>query len=146
MKQSYPPRVQRTTTFSMTTTKIFTIHLALSIAYFGITNAVEIRTCSNVKNFNDINNIINEDDDRIKLICPFKFDTDQTINIDKSGITIVCSKENDYDECQFTGKGRHLNILGDSVTLVGFNFNKSKSGAVQVLGSGASFIDCFFKE
>lgn len=130
----------------MTIRNIFAIHLLLSAAYFGTTNVLAIRTCSDVNDFNDLNDAINNVDDNIKLLCPFKNDSKRTIDIVKSDITIVCTKENDNDACQFVGDGRHLNILGDSVTLVGFDFSNSKSGAVQVIGSGASFIDCTFKE
>lgn len=122
-----------------------TLAVALVSLAVQFTNVNALRTCSKIDAPIDVINIINEKKNKIVLVCPFNINSSEAIDITRSNVSIVCLKEKASDKCEFTGINRHLNILADSVTLVGFDFNKSKSGAVQVAGSSISFIDCSFK-
>lgn len=104
-----------------------------------------INACIDTKKV-DLGNIIeSEKVSNIFLLCPFKATSSRAININRSHITIVCMKENASDVCQFKSKRRHLNLYGDGVTVIGFDFMDSENGAVNIVGRGSSFIDCTFK-
>ena len=120
--------------------------LLLSLLTSAIQNVVGIKTCSQVNFLQDIINLTNNEVSRIILLCPFKISSQKSIDIRKSNISIVCFKGTDDDTCEFNGTQRHITVRGDNVSFVGFDFNNSEKGAVEVKGKGTSFIDCSFRE
>lgn len=118
----------------------------MAVIQFPESNSQKVRTCTDIKNSrNDLENFINNSDNNsIKLICPFTIDSQQSFNIYKSNVSIVCAKENAGDTCLFRGSKRHVNVWGNSVTLIGFDFKNAGNAAVKVAGNSASFIDCSF--
>lgn len=118
----------------------------LSLVVVANANTSKMRTCVKINSNADFESAINDESNRIILTCPFKLDEDEIIDIQRSDFTVVCSRENVKDKCEFKSGSSHLNINGDSVTFVGFDFLDSRNGAVHIEGKSVSFIDCSFEK
>ncbi len=116
---------------------------SLALIYALSSNVTAAQKCRDIEKI--VNILHSETTSSIFLFCPFVSENAKPIGIHRSDVSIVCMKENSSDVCQFKGLQRQLNILGDGVTLIGFDFMNSKNGAVNVAGKSISFIDCSFQ-
>ena len=124
--------------------KMFRSIISLSALIYSLSLcAVAAQECRDIAKI--ASTLDSETSSNVFLFCPFATTNTQAVGIHRSNISIVCKKENPSDVCEFNGSQRHLNIHGDKVTLVGFDFLNSKNGAVNVIGKGITFIDCTFK-
>jgi hypothetical protein len=112
---------------------------------FTLTNAMTLRSCTKVTTYQELEEAIHTEVSNIITLCPFELWMKDTIHITRSDISIVCHREEPTDLCTVYGWKRHINVSGTGVTLIGFDFERSTSGAVQVMGETVSFIDCTFK-
>ena len=113
-----------------------------------LSNANELRTCVEINSFSDLETAIQNQNSRIVLTCPFLLeDGDKFLDIERSDVSIVCSRQNANDICEFRSPNAHLNIPENvtGVKFIGFKFSNSRLGAVHVKGDRVSFIDCSFE-
>ena len=109
-------------------------------------NATGLRSCMEINSNDDFVNAIQDESKSIIFTCPFQLNENERIDIQRSHFTVVCSRENDDDKCEFQSSSSHLFVNADSVTFVGFDFLDSNDGAVHVEGESVSFIDCKFEK
>ena len=109
--------------------------------------------CTQVNSYSDIQNIIETSlPSRIAIFCPFsvtKGEDESTIVLSDQhkNIKLLCFKSNAEDRCIIGGGSRHMEIMGDGVTVMGFTFIGATNGSVSVTrGKGVSFIECDFLE
>lgn len=113
-----------------------------------LANAKELRTCVEINSFSDLETAIENQTSSIVLTCPFVLvDDNNFLDIKRSDFSIVCSRQNANDTCEFRSTSAHLNIPENvsRVKFIGFKFSNSRFGAVHVKGDGISFIDCMFE-
>lgn len=112
--------------------------------------------CTKIDTFGDIQSTLQAaSSNTAVLLCPFFIVNDSittttgstAVSLKEKGVKLICAKTNADDKCIIKGTSRHLEIMGDGITVLGFDFIGSKNGAVAVLkGAGTSFIDCNFLE
>ena len=113
--------------------------------------------CTEVNQFDDIQDAIQSSAHGVVLLCPFDIthdggDSSFPLPIGQEGTgqegtKLICAKSNVGDKCIIQGDAKHFDIRANGVTVLGFDFVGSKSGAVFIGGAvGTSFIDCSFTE
>lgn len=107
--------------------------------------------CTQVNYWNDLKTTI-ASSNGVVVLCPFditKTDPDPIL-IDK-GVTVMCRKASDNDECTIRGAGEHIrSISHGEVVIVGLTFTESDEHAVYIQSgipeSVHTFCDCTFEK
>lgn len=107
--------------------------------------------CTQVNDWNDLKTTITSATGDV-VLCPFNITKTERepLLLDK-GVTIMCRKASDLDECIIRGVGEHFRIISLSdVVIAGLTFKESDEHAVYIQ-SGVdtnvhSLCDCTFEE
>ena len=107
-------------------------------------------TCIQVNDWNDLKTAIASSTGAV-VLCPFDITkTERDPIMINNGVTAMCRKVRDDDECTIRGGGEHIHSTSTAeVIFLGFSFKESDEHAVYIQSSIPTnvhtFCDCIFE-